>query len=184
MAIAGRARSRSVPWATRSVRGGLNDLDRPDVEVDVHVHFKLGLGESGEVLLQLRDASLDGEVVVTQPVLRRGIVASGPAGVRAMPHGGDIDDAAHVVEEVQDAIRATASGPRGRHGWVKRLSHAVRVVQQWPGDELVGCGCHLLGQRLGEGSGGGPGDAQPVTFAHRGRRPALRMACLSWSASR
>ena len=89
-------------------------------------------------------------------------------GVLAVSDRGDFDDAAGVINEVDDAVGPPPRRPQRRERRVEGLADRVGGVEQGTGDELVRGGGDLLGQQIGEGARGRSRDPQPVSRSAAG----------------
>lgn len=108
-------------------------------------------------------------------------------GIAAMANGSNFHHSSNFVNQVQHSIVAASGGPGWIKRWVQRLADPVRILQQGPGDELIGGRCHLCWQNLGEGPRRGTRDPEPVRLVGHlvaGRRPTPRIIAASPSWSR
>ena len=111
---------------------------------------------------------------------------SAPVRVAAMPNGGHPYGPGVVVDEIEDAVRASPRRPCRCERGIQWLSHPSRILEESPGDERISCASNLCGQGFRQGSGCGTGDFEPVTLlAHfaGGSRLVERIARSRPSAS-
>jgi len=88
---------------------------------------------------------------VRTPMLSRGLLSSfGTVCVRAAEHADDGDSLTLVVDPVEHAVGAAACAIAVVQRGAELLAHAVRIVEQWTDDELIGSERHRFGKFFGQ----------------------------------
>lgn len=122
----------------------------------------------------------------TNTFLFRDRMWSGAVRVPSVANGRHIHRPSTVIDEVEDSVVAAPREPSRIERPHQRLSDSSRIVEQWAGDESMGCRRDLGGKHLSERPCCGPGDPEPVGLIDHfldGRRPASRIVSASSASS-
>jgi hypothetical protein len=93
-------------------------------------------------------------------------------GSRTMSDIENYNDEALLVDLVENApLSGEASAVDAGELLPKRPTHASWIRQQWPGDELDGCGRHIMGEQFGECATSRRCRSEFVASCHEPRRP-------------
>lgn len=89
-----------------------------------------------------------------------------------MPDIENYNDEALFIDLVQNSpLSREASTVDAGELLAERPPHALRIFQQWPGDELDGCDRHSMGQQFGERATSRRRRSESVANCHEARRP-------------
>jgi hypothetical protein len=84
-----------------------------------------------------------------------------------MPDIGDYNGEALLIDLVENApLLGEASTVDAGELFAERPTHALRICQQWPGDELNGCDCYIMGELFGERATSRRGRSELVASCH------------------
>ncbi len=70
-----------------------------------------------------------------------------------------------LIDFVDHSVLSAARRPLAAQGGAQRLADTVRVVDEWPSDELENRGGYGFGECLGYRAGHAPGDLELVSHA-------------------
>ena len=92
-----------------------------------------------------------------------------------MPDIEDYNDEALLIDLVKNApLPGEASTVDAAELFAERPTHALRIRQQWPCDELDGCDRHVMRQQFGERATSRRCRSEFVATCHEARRPRSR----------
>ena len=92
-----------------------------------------------------------------------------------MPDIEDYNDEALLIDLVKNApLPGEASTVDAAELFTERPTHALRIRQQWPCDELDGCDRHVMRQQFGERATSRRCRSEFVATCHEARRPRSR----------